>query len=643
MNKIKTALLLFLFFLILNGVVYIVSESYKNDKIVLELKQKLSTLKTHYRILLHNQTMLADAAYTSIVSDPAFIEIYSQLKDAAPAKKERLRNELYNILKPKYDTLAMQGVLQHQFVLPNTESVLRLHKPSRYGDSLLNIREDFTYTNATKLPIRGLTQGRVSHGFRNSYPIFAPDSTYLGAMEISFPSNDIQNNLTNISNIQSHFLIKKSIFDAKSWPLDDLIIHYKQSALHDDYMLSLNEKDIQSYRFININDKERLSSLREQVKSGVTQSKEFALYMRQDDKSTLVISFLPIHNIFHTDILAWLVSYEESEVITQSIIASMYVRLLFFVIFFILMLLLYKLVRSNYRTMQEHKLINEILSSTDDIIFITDFEKVSFCNKKFKEFFNISDLKEFEKLHKKSVDIFLEHDGYLHKSLLQENQNFAELIKITQVNNRVVLIRDNFLTHSSFAISIANISSFSADSYLVTLTDITKMKEHEQKILKQAYTDELTGIYNRAKLNELFEDELVRTIRHDSKLSMTIIDIDHFKTFNDIYGHLIGDEVLVLLTHVVSSKIRAYDIFARWGGEEFVILFPETSKEDAAQICEKLRVAIANKAHKSAGNITASFGVAEFCEGDTIETLFKRCDKALYRAKKGGRNRVKVL
>jgi len=644
MNKIKTALLLFIFFLGLNGLVYMMSESYKNDRISLELQQKLSTLKTHYKLLLHNQIMLADAAYASIVTNPEFIEIYSQLNDASPMQRDMLRQKLHALLKPHYNTLAMQGVLQHQFVLPNTESVLRLHKPSRYGDSLLNIREDFTYTNATKLPIRGLTQGRVSHGFRNSYPIFAPDSTYLGAMEVSFPSNDIQNNLTNISNIESHFLIKKSIFDAKSWPLDDLIINYKQSSLHEDYMLSINEKDIQRYKYINLDNKEKFNSLKEQVKIGISNSKEFALYIQQDDKSASVISFLPIYNVFNTDVLAWLVSYEDSKIVAQSIATSVHIRILFFVIFSILMLLLYRLILSNYITAKEHKLINDILSATDDIIFITDFEKVRFCNKKFKEFFAISNIKEFEQLYKKCIDIFLDHDEYLHKALLEDDQDFAKLIKSTQTKNRVVLMRDNFLTYNSFAISIANISYEQESSYLVTLTDITKLKEHEQAILKQAYTDELTGIANRAKLNELFDIELSRALRHNSKLSMTIIDIDHFKKFNDTYGHLIGDEVLVMLTNIIDNNIRDYDIFARWGGEEFVILFPETSKDDAALICDKLRALIEKVPHKSAGFITVSFGVAELDEAeDDIESLFKRCDKALYKAKNSGRNRVEVL
>ena len=643
MNKTKTTLFLLLFFLLLNAAVYIVSETNKEEKIALELNQKLETLKTHYKIILHNQTLLADGTYTSTVLDEKFMHIYSQTKDASPAKKDALRKELYKYLKPKYEMLAMQGVLQYQFVLPNTESFLRLHKPSRYGDSLLNIREDFTFTNATKLPVRGLTQGRVSHGFRNTYPIFSPDGSYLGAMEVSFSSDEIQNNLTNISKIHTHFLVRKTIFDAKRWPLNDLITNYSQSVEHEEYMLSINTNDATHYPYLHLNKKESFATVEKEMREGLANNKEFALYIPSDGDTITVASFLPVFNMHKTEILAWLVSYEKSQTLPHILSLALTIKILFFFIFFILLFLLYKLMLSNYKIAQEHKLINEILSTTDDIIFITDFEKVSFCNKKFKKFFSIQSVQEFEKIYSKSIDMFIKHDEYLDKSLLKKRENFAHLVNEAQIKNRVVLIRDSFFTHNSFSISVSNISFGDSSSYLVTLTDITKLKEHEQEILKRAYTDELTGIYNRAKLSELFTQELSRARRHGTKLSMTIIDIDNFKKFNDTFGHLVGDEVLVMLTKTLCYSIRDYDIFARWGGEEFVVVFPETSKEEAAQICDKLRVAIEQNPHPSAGVVSASFGVAQLGEEDTLETLFERCDKALYRAKENGRNRVELI
>ena len=121
-----------------------------------------------------------------------------------------------------------------------------------------------------------------------------------------------------------------------------------------------------------------------------------------------------------------------------------------------------------------------------------------------------------------------------------------------------------------------------------------------------------------------------------------MFDIDHFKDFNDTYGHLIGDEVLIMLAENIDKHVRNTDTFARWGGEEFVILFPETTTEEAKIVCEKLRISIEHLSHKTAGGITASFGITQYIENDTIKTMFKRCDDALYEAKENGRNMVCV-
>lgn len=168
-------------------------------------------------------------------------------------------------------------------------------------------------------------------------------------------------------------------------------------------------------------------------------------------------------------------------------------------------------------------------------------------------------------------------------------------------------------------------------------------QQKQMKIEKKAYFDTLTGIYNRNKFDDILNEELKRVQRYSNKLSMAIIDIDKFKNINDTYGHLIGDEVLVMISKNISSTIRITDIFARWGGEEFVVLFKETSIQDAQMISKKIKDAIQNVEHPLAGSITISLGVTKYLEGDTLESIFKRCDDALYLAKENGRNRIKIL
>ena len=121
------------------------------------------------------------------------------------------------------------------------------------------------------------------------------------------------------------------------------------------------------------------------------------------------------------------------------------------------------------------------------------------------------------------------------------------------------------------------------------------------------------------------------------------MDIDHFKLINDTYGHLTGDTVLKEFTNFCKNNIRKTDTFARWGGEEFVILMSETNIKEAKEMCEKLRIGIENLKIDDLPNITASFGLTQMLSNDTQENFFKRADKALYVAKNSGRNRVEII
>jgi diguanylate cyclase (GGDEF)-like protein len=158
-----------------------------------------------------------------------------------------------------------------------------------------------------------------------------------------------------------------------------------------------------------------------------------------------------------------------------------------------------------------------------------------------------------------------------------------------------------------------------------------------------ASTDNLTGIYNRHKFEELFKIELARVARYKNKLALIMLDIDHFKKVNDTYGHDIGDLALKNVVNVINSNIRHTDIFARWGGEEFLILCPETDSENALILSEKLRRAIEVTVFKKVGKVTCSFGVASYEDDEAGDSFLKRVDNALYTAKDEGRNRVVVI
>ncbi|WP_456465137.1 sensor domain-containing diguanylate cyclase [Desulfurobacterium sp.] len=171
----------------------------------------------------------------------------------------------------------------------------------------------------------------------------------------------------------------------------------------------------------------------------------------------------------------------------------------------------------------------------------------------------------------------------------------------------------------------------------------TVMKELEKKnreIKKLADIDCLTGIYNRRKVLEELEKEIMRTQRYGNPLSVIIFDVDFFKEVNDTYGHLMGDKILREIAQIIKKNIRRPDIFGRYGGEEFLIILPETDITGGVKFAEKIRKLIENHSFPIDRKITISLGVTEYRYGDTVDTILARADKALYSAKESGRNKV---
>lgn len=185
-----------------------------------------------------------------------------------------------------------------------------------------------------------------------------------------------------------------------------------------------------------------------------------------------------------------------------------------------------------------------------------------------------------------------------------------------------------------------------ADDFIVAIVrDINKRKLLEQQLEKQAHTDVLTGLNSRGHFLALLEQEIKRAKRYNNPLSVAMLDLDHFKAINDNHGHQAGDEVLKTFARVCLEVLRKIDVIGRVGGEEFVVLFPETTLEQALEVAERLRRAIALTAvHIESGvsiRFTVSMGLASLDNRDiNLDGLLNQADKALYQAKYGGRNQV---
>ncbi len=173
------------------------------------------------------------------------------------------------------------------------------------------------------------------------------------------------------------------------------------------------------------------------------------------------------------------------------------------------------------------------------------------------------------------------------------------------------------------------------------LEDKQKEIEEKNKLLnKLANTDSLTQLYNRGKIEQLLEEKILNSLKGDEIFSICLLDVDFFKKINDTYGHQVGDKVLVELAKLLNTHTRKSDYIGRWGGEEFLIIFPEATQKELPAIVENLRIKIKEFSFEELGNITVSIGSTTYKKDDTIRSIIKRVDEALYDAKDNGRDCV---
>ena len=289
---------------------------------------------------------------------------------------------------------------------------------------------------------------------------------------------------------------------------------------------------------------------------------------------------------------------------------------------------------------QEINKIKSILDAQDNIIIVTNKEEITNVNKKFLDFFGINDFNEFIKSKKNIFDFFKEEFGFISKEQINKQESWIKYIKELHEIDRIVKIKDSLDEEKIFAINVDYYEN-KEDYYVFSLTDITKLKEKSNLFEYQASHDKLTGLFNRNKFDEVYSKEVKRSKRYNNELSMIIFDIDDFKMVNDNYSHQIGDDVLKEIAKIIQNGVREQDINVRWGGEEFLILLPQTNLEGAVIVASKIRIAI--KEHLFSNKdlrITASFGVSQLLSEDTETTFISRGDNLLYEAKKTGKDKV---
>jgi diguanylate cyclase (GGDEF)-like protein len=175
---------------------------------------------------------------------------------------------------------------------------------------------------------------------------------------------------------------------------------------------------------------------------------------------------------------------------------------------------------------------------------------------------------------------------------------------------------------------------------VVVVTDITAEVDLTAAYERLALTDPLTGLTNRRGAEQVIRREIHRARRYGNEVAFVLLDVDHFKLVNDSHGHGMGDEVLRLVAHAIAARLRDSDLPARWGGEEFLLLLPNTPLEAARMCAERIRASVSTLTTPIARPVTISGGVVQLLSGESLPDVIARADALLYEAKRSGRNRI---
>lgn len=289
----------------------------------------------------------------------------------------------------------------------------------------------------------------------------------------------------------------------------------------------------------------------------------------------------------------------------------------------------------------ELKIVKSVIDQQNNIIFVTNGEKISLVNKAFLNLFDMKNLEDFYSKFRNIENTFIAHQNFF--TIKSPSTNWLNEIGTLHERDKVVSIID----YKSFEPKVFSVQlkrlTFDETNFIVTFIDITEEKLESQKYYFNATHDALTKIYNKSFFLDSLKISLGKTKRYQSKFSLVFFNIDNLKLINDQFGYLFGDIIVSKIAETVKENIRTCDILARYSDDEFAIILPETNINKAELLAENLRKTIEHIIFEDIQNQSASFGITQFLEVDSNNTLIQRVQEALYVAKENGKNRVVTL
>lgn len=286
--------------------------------------------------------------------------------------------------------------------------------------------------------------------------------------------------------------------------------------------------------------------------------------------------------------------------------------------------------------------LREVMDLNPNFIATVENGECTYINDSFLSYLKCTGLEDFRLRYGSLEKAFVDKDDTFYTGKMISD--WAETAAADDQTSRIVVMKPDTSAddeESTFILIVKQVPGKS--EFLLSFTDVTNIEKEKQLYRILSLQDPLTKIYNRKKFFDELEKEVERVNRYGQKLSLIMMDADYFKNINDVYGHTVGDKVLIELTEIIRKEIRKTDVLARYGGEEFSVLMPGTDACGAFEIADRLREAIATHEFPVCKEVTCSFGVADFGPTDTLDSFVQKADIALYEAKGKGRNNAKLF
>ena len=614
---------------------YLLISAYQNNEQTNYLKDYNKNIEKDYRIINNKFKTVADTMFETIIDTPQVLKL---VKNAYSKEKDSAREKLYFLLKDKYEYFKKYDIRQLHFHLKNNESFLRFHRPDKFGDNLRDVRSTVEWVNANHKRIEGFEEGRIYNGFRYVFPLTYKKSInkveHIGSVEISFSAHAIAQEFAASHDANICFLISKKVVDSKVFSEEHS--NYISSEFSSFYYEKVIRQQLEK-SFIYFDVKKISPDNIKKANTRVFKGKTFTI--SSQDGNTL-FTFLPLRNPVTKKVVATIILEMNNRILEKQ---NDFFLLLFFtgtVIILLTTIFLFREFTSKIKFIDLSLKAQRVLDTQKSIVIITDGKSIFDVNKKFLEFFDYKSLKDFKVDYDCICDRFIEDDNYYHLGKVPEGYTWIEHMEKIPDKDKVVLIKDFNDEEHSFTMSL---SHYKNEYFIVTFTDISGTMQEQFMLERKTLHDKLTNAYNREFFDKRIEKIILEHNKSDKNSAIILFDIDYFKDVNDTYGHNTGDDVLKELVSRIQNSIRESDHLIRWGGEEFIVLISTKSLDEAKATAEHLRSMIENHYFNNVEKITCSFGVTLHKGNEPIMQTVDRADKALYKSKDSGRNRVTAL